>query len=66
VNDLHLTPELEGWFTQEDGPRRWTNGNAVLPVSVCSGIILLEIEVVWAGPYPQEAQAGRLADSKSA
>jgi hypothetical protein len=67
VSNLHLTtPELEGWFTQEDGPRRWTNGNAVLPVSLGTKAVMLEIEVVWAGPYLQEAQAGRLTDRKSA
>jgi autotransporter passenger strand-loop-strand repeat protein len=67
VSNLHLTtPELEGWFAQEDGPRRWTNGNAVLPVSLGAEPMLLEIEVVWAGPYPQEVQARRLTDRKSA
>jgi hypothetical protein len=67
VSNLHLTtPELDGWFAQEDGPRRWTNGNAVLPVSLGAEPMLLEIEVVWAGPYPQEVQARRLTDRKSA
>jgi hypothetical protein len=75
VSHLHLTaPELDGWFTREGEPGRWTDGNAVLPVSfgakpILAKAILLEVEVVRAGPYLQTLEAeedNRRADRKSA
>jgi hypothetical protein len=48
-----MVDQLPGWFAPEAEDRRWTNGNASLPVAI-SGLTrpaILEIEILGAGPY---------------
>lgn len=57
LSDAHLrAPVLSGWHDIE-GTRRWTNGNAILPIETSltdGGSIFLDIEVLAAGPYLAE------------
>jgi hypothetical protein len=61
----HLeTAHLSGWFEQENATRRWTNGNARLPVDLASlraPAAILEIQIVGAGPYIVEYPADNAA-----
>lgn len=49
----HLQNEgLEGWHNIEKAPMRWTDGNALLPLSgAFEGPAILAIQVIAAGPY---------------
>ncbi|OUJ01424.1 hypothetical protein HK14_09665, partial [Acetobacter cibinongensis] len=54
VVTAHLTQsELNGWYAQETVPCRWTSGNATLPLTVApnSGVRILTLQLVAAGPY---------------
>lgn len=51
----HLEADhLPGWHAKEDGPARWTDGNALLPLGVTGQLCLqaLDIEILSTGRYP--------------
>ncbi|EHD14915.1 hypothetical protein CIN_08470 [Commensalibacter intestini A911] len=59
----HLdTPKLQGWYNVENGPYRWTNGNALLPLEQSKENTkedsqnILVVQIVAAGPYIQQMQ----------
>ncbi|MDT3375923.1 Hint domain-containing protein [Labrys neptuniae] len=57
--DTHLTTRtLRGWSVPE-GSRRWTDGDAVLPLGerAPNAIAMLGLQIVAAGPYVVEADA---------
>ncbi|WP_187829776.1 Hint domain-containing protein [Labrys sp. KNU-23] len=57
--DTHLTTRtLRGWSVPE-GSRRWTDGNAVLPLGerAPNAIAMLGLQVLAAGPYVVDADA---------
>ncbi|MEJ5141830.1 Hint domain-containing protein [Gluconobacter albidus] len=52
--DQHLTDaDLSGWDVQENAPVRWTNGNAMLPLTARqpNSLGMLAIQILAAGPY---------------
>ncbi|MCQ8279625.1 Hint domain-containing protein [Acetobacteraceae bacterium KSS8] len=62
VSALHLQARpLAGWHDPEaGGTRRWTDGDAVLPIDASASgesALFLDVEVVSAGPYRTVAQA---------
>ncbi len=52
---------LAGWHAQEAGPHRWTTGHATLPLSIDEAAVsvMLELEIVAAGPYVEAGKATR-------
>ncbi|UMM09127.1 Hint domain-containing protein [Gluconobacter frateurii] len=58
VIDTHLMHDHSGWHGREEGSRRWTNGNAFLPLpSRLTEETLLSVEVVAGGPYLEKAES---------
>lgn len=54
----HLTEtKLSGWHDRESSSCRWTSGNALLPTATraYSDPVLLAVEILAGGPYPQKA-----------
>ncbi|MFT9400142.1 Hint domain-containing protein, partial [Acetobacter sp.] len=59
---------LAGWDVQEAVPCRWTNGNALLPLPVVpdTGLRMLTLQVIAAGPYGVQKTAKTVASLKTA
>ncbi|MBS1074248.1 Hint domain-containing protein [Gluconobacter sp. Dm-73] len=58
--DQHLTDaDLNGWDVQENTPVRWTNGNAMLPLTARqpNSLGMLAIQILAAGPYLATSEA---------
>lgn len=51
--------DLSGWDVLENSNSRWTNGDAVLPVSSTprSGLRLLSLQILASGPYLMDLSA---------
>lgn len=53
VNDHLAMPNLMGWDVNEQGPCRWTNGNALIQLKGANNdnIVILAVQVLASGPY---------------
>lgn len=61
--DAHLTQEtLDGWKQLDVKGQRWTDGNALLPLSCleADAVAMLSIEILAGGPYPVTCEEDNL------